>query len=104
VDEPVEIRLSVNTPESFAKYPAVRTTPREATFRQGGAFIKPVYPAWKGELRAAGVTYQDVVSAASANRDAWRAWADGALQWRPALEGLVARLNDCAGASFLLAQ
>lgn len=103
VDEPVEIRLSLNTADASVKYEGIRTTPREATLRQGGDFIKPVYPAWKDALWAAGVTYQTLQSAASANRDAWRAWADGELPWRRALEALVERLNEMADTSFRLA-
>ena len=30
VDEPRDLRLALNTPESLVKYPAIRTTPREA--------------------------------------------------------------------------
>ena len=30
VDEPRDLRLAFNTPESLVKYPAIRTTPREA--------------------------------------------------------------------------
>lgn len=102
VDEPVEIRLSLNTPTSFVKYEGIRTTPREASFRQGGDLAKRVYAVWKSQLRPAGVTWQDVMSASAENRDAWRAWADGDRPWRLALEGLVERLNRRTSARFAL--
>jgi hypothetical protein len=87
------MRQSLNSPAAFVKHEHIRATPREASFRHGSDFIEPIYPAWKDTLKAAGVKYQALQSAASENRDAWRAWADGESTWRGALEGLLERLN-----------
>jgi hypothetical protein len=103
IDEPEGLRVSLNSPESLVKHPNIRTTPREATIKQGGAFADVVWPAWKDDLKVAGASYQDLVSASAANRNAWRAWADGDLEWRRALEDLVSQLNErVAAASFAL--
>ena len=104
VDEPTEIRASLNSPAAFVKYVGIRTTTREASFRQGGDFIKPIYPAWKGTLKAAGVTYRTLQGAAAENRDAWRAWADGERTWRRALEDLLERLNGRTSATLALSE
>jgi hypothetical protein len=103
VDEPKETLRALNSPGSLVKYPAIRTTPREAAIRQGGDLVKPVYAVWKSHLPPAGVTWQDVQAASSENRDDWRAWADGLLPWLSALEGLVERLNARTGGGLGLA-
>jgi hypothetical protein len=99
VDEPEELRASLNSPDALLERPSIRTTVREATIKQGGAFADVVWSAWKDDLKAAGASYQDIVSASAANRDAWRPWADGDLTWRRALEDLVIRLSDRVGAA-----
>lgn len=98
VEEPEELRPSLNSPDALLERPGIRTTVREATIRQGGAFADVVWPTWRDDLKAAGASYQDLVSASAANRDAWRSWADGDLEWRPALDDLVSRLNERVGA------
>jgi len=85
------------------KYPAIRTTPREAAIRQGGDLAKRVWAVWRAQLKPDGVTWQDFLSVFSSNRDASRAWADGAIPWRTVQEGLVERLNAHTGAVFVLA-
>jgi hypothetical protein len=99
VDEPEGLRLSLNSPDALLERPGIRTSVREATIKQGGAFADVVWPAWKNELKAAGASYQDLVSASAANRNAWRAWADGDLEWPPALADLLAQLNERVGAA-----
>ncbi len=103
VDEPRDLRLAFNTPESLVKYPAIRTTPREAAIRQGGDLAKRVWAVWKAQLKPDGVTWQDFLSVSSSNRDASRAWADGEIPWRTVQEGLVERLNARTSAAFVLA-
>jgi hypothetical protein len=79
---------------------------REASLRQSSDFSKLVYRVWKDDLRAAGVTWQTFLSAASMNRNAWRSWLDGDLTWRGALVELVEEFNQKATghASFALAE
>jgi hypothetical protein len=76
IDEPEDLRLDLNTPGALVRYPNIGASPREATIRQGGAFLKRVWPAWKEILMPAGVRYQDLISASAANDSGWRDWAD----------------------------
>lgn len=95
VAEPLDTKRSYNEGDPAA---------REAALRQASDIAAPVYSVWKDELRGAGVTWQTVQSAASANHNAWRSWLDDSLTWRGALEELVEGLNRVTGqASFMLA-
>jgi hypothetical protein len=84
VPEPTDVKRVYNAQE-----PAVR----EGPLRQSSDFSKLVYRAWKNGLNAKGVTWQAFLSAASANRDAWRRWLDDEGTWHQALEALVDELN-----------
>lgn len=85
VVEPVDTKRVYN-----AQAPDVR----EGSLRQSSDFSKLIYQAWKNALNAKGVTWQAFLSAASANRDAWRRWLDDKGTWVQALEALVHELNE----------
>ena len=79
--------------ETKRRYNASAPDVREASLRQSSDFSKLVYQAWKNALNAHGVTWQAFLSAAAANRDAWRRWLNDEGTWRQALEALVEKLN-----------
>jgi len=93
-DEPTEVKQGLNEASRDVK---------EASLRQASDIVTPVYHLWKDQLKGAGVSWQAFQSAASANRDAWRSWLSGDLDWRGALERFVEQLNQGAAAAVSLA-
>ena len=91
VDEPIDVK---------GEYNQLPAEVREAALRQSSDFSKLVYRRWKGQLRQAGLTWQNFLADASMNREAWRAWLDEELPWRLALEALVERLNRSVSEPF----
>lgn len=70
---------------------------RRATVRQASAIATPIYHEWKAVLKRAGVSWQFFQAAASDNWLAWKAWVDGTIEWRQALDELVVKLNQRPG-------